>query len=169
MKFASISVLAVALSSTAGLAQSINLPLSGAAEIPPITTVATGNAALTYNTATTQLSWIITWSGLNNGGTNQTSIFAHIHVGNGPGRSNGPVAIDFGNNINSGVSGSIFLNTLTNARLAGLWAGLGYVNVHSDTFRGGELRGDIPAGFIPAPGAAALLGLGALAAGRRRR
>ena len=164
--FAAVTVALVITGSA--VAQVQNVALSGLSEVPAVITVATGNAILTYNAATTQLNWNVSWSNLNNGNGNNTSIFAHIHAASGP-NLNGPVVIDFGNNLPGVATGSVFLNTLTNARLAALFAGNGYVNVHSSTFQPGELRGNIPAGFIPAPGAAALLGLGALAAGRRRR
>jgi len=49
------------------------------------------------------------------------------------------------------------------ALLAGLDDGLGYFNVHSETFRGGEIRGFLRA--VPEPGALVLLGLGLLAVG----
>ncbi len=46
-------------------------------------------------------------------------------------------------------------------------AGTAYLNVHSNTFTGGEIRGFYAQ--VPTPGAAALLGLAGLAAARRRR
>ena len=49
------------------------------------------------------------------------------------------------------------------ALLSGLDDGLGYFNVHSETFRGGEIRGFLRA--VPEPGALVLLGLGLLAVG----
>lgn len=42
--------------------------------------------------------------------------------------------------------------------------GRAYWNIHTTAFPGGEIRG-----FLPAPASAALLGLGGLAVGRRRR
>jgi uncharacterized protein (TIGR03382 family) len=46
-----------------------------------------------------------------------------------------------------------------------LLAGNVYVNIHSQAFPGGEIRGNL----IPTPGAVALVGLAGLAMGRRRR
>jgi MYXO-CTERM domain-containing protein len=45
--------------------------------------------------------------------------------------------------------------------------GKAYLNIHSSAFGGGEIRGFLHP--VPAPGAAALLALGGLAATRRRR
>jgi MYXO-CTERM domain-containing protein len=165
------SILLVALAGAApAMAQTITVPLSGLLELPtPIVTQASGSAELTFDASTGLLSWHVMWTNLNNGNGNNTALFAHIHAGNGPARSNGPVVVDFGNALPGMAMGSANINSLSLAVRGRLWAGLGYVNVHSATTPSGELRGDIPAGFIPAPGAAALIGLGALAAGRRRR
>lgn len=165
-------LLAIVAGSASAQVVSINVPLTGAAERPAVTTVASGNAALTVDFATNILTYTLTWQRLNNdvNNTNNISIFAHIHLRNvnpnGTFTDNGPVAIDFGNNLSSGTTGT---RNLTAAQALALWNGRGYVNVHSSTFQSGELRGDIAAGQIPAPGAAALVGVAGLAALRRRR
>jgi MYXO-CTERM domain-containing protein len=163
-------LLAVVAGSASAQVVSINVPLTGAAERPAVNTVATGNAALTVDFATNILTYTLTWQNLNNGNGNNISIFAHIHLRNvnsdGTFTDNGPVSIDFGNVLSSGTTGT---RNLTTVQAEALWAGRGYVNVHSETFRPGEIRGDIPAGQIPAPGAAALMGVAGLAAFRRRR
>jgi MYXO-CTERM domain-containing protein len=163
-------LLAIVAGSASAQVVSINVPLTGAAERPAVNTIATGNAALTVDFATNILTYTLTWTNLNNGNGNNISIFAHIHLRNvnpdGSLTDNGPVSIDFGNVLSSGTNGT---RNLTATQALALWNGRGYVNVHSDTFRPGELRGDIPAGQIPTPGAAALVGVAGLAALRRRR
>jgi uncharacterized protein (TIGR03382 family) len=52
------------------------------------------------------------------------------------------------------------------ALFAAIAQGRAYLNIHSNTFPGGEIRGFL---VIPSPGGAALLGLGGLVALRRRR
>jgi len=61
-----------------GLAQadplSFKVALSGAREIPPVETPATGAADITYDPATRVVSWVITYSGLSSAAT-----AAHFH------------------------------------------------------------------------------------------
>jgi hypothetical protein len=109
-----------------------NVVVEGCQEVPPNVTSARGDAAFTYDTVTNVLGYNITFSGLSS-----PELFAHIH---------GPAA--------RGVDGGI-LFTLPNgspkvgtvnvpeANESDLLAGLLYVNVHSNTFPGGEIRGQI--------------------------
>jgi hypothetical protein len=62
------------------------------------------------------------------------------------------------------LSGS---GTFTSTQIAQFSQNLGYVNVHSQQFAGGEIRGQLI--LVPGPGAAAGLALGGLVAIRRRR
>ena len=55
--------------------------------------------------------------------------------------------------------------TAFNDLLAAMTAGKAYLNIHTSAFPGGEIRGFL----VPAPGAAAMLGLSGLVALRRRR
>ena len=54
--------------------QSFKVPLSGAREVPPVETPATGAADITYDPATRVVSWVITYSGLSGPAT-----AAHLH------------------------------------------------------------------------------------------
>jgi len=69
--------------------------------------------------------------------------------------------------INLGAQASPIVNngTFTEAQYADLLAELLYVNVHTATFPGGEIRGQI----VPAPAGFAALAMAGLVATRRRR
>src|SRR5438874_13780184 len=53
---------------------SFKVALSGAREVPPVETPATGSADITYDPATRVVSWVITYSGLSGAAT-----AAHFH------------------------------------------------------------------------------------------
>lgn len=106
--------------------------LNGANEVPPITTDASGVGNFIINTADNTLHFDITVQGLSS-----TETAAHIH---------GPAEIG----INAGV---LFPLPLGNIK-TGVWnypeaaeadiiSGRTYVNVHSITSPGGEIRGQI--------------------------
>jgi hypothetical protein len=101
-------------------------------------------------------------------GLSSNATAAHIH---------GPAAVG----VSAGVLQGLSENGGTSGKITGSWAlssatdvdslfnGLTYINLHSETFGGGELRGQLTP--VPEPSAAAgILGLCALAlVGRRRR
>jgi MYXO-CTERM domain-containing protein len=81
---------------------------------------------------------------------------AHIHDGDFG--VNGPPVVDFSGQMSgTGLVDLDLLNVLASPE------GF-YVNLHNAAFPGGAIRGQ-----IPAPAGAAVLGVGALVAGRRRR
>ena len=110
--------------------------LSGAQENPPVATTATGYARIVVNESTGSLAFTVVFNGLS---SNQTA--SHIHAPAAIGANVG-VAINFG--AVGGTSGTISGNTtITPTQLSQLRAHLGYVNVHSSTFPGGEIRGQL--------------------------
>lgn len=111
----------------------MKVPLSAAAEVPPISSPATGSADVTFDTASKLLTWKITYSGLTGPAT-----MAHFH---GPAEAgkNAPVVVPIPNPA-SGVDGSA---TLNDAQAADLMAGKYYINVHTDANKGGEIRGQV--------------------------
>ena len=111
--------------------------LNSAQETPPTGSPATGIGCLTLDTSTNQISWNVTFTGLTG---IQTA--AHIHQGVVGVAGGIIVAIPTG-------SPSIGTAALTPAQAATLSAGNFYFNVHSTTFPGGEIRGQILP--IPAP------------------
>jgi uncharacterized repeat protein (TIGR01451 family) len=103
--------------------------LSGANEVPPNASSASGIGAYTYDPTSRELSWIISHD-LNLGDLTG----AHIHVG--AAGVNGPVIIPLDHTQNPMV-GSV---TLTEEQQGWLMNHLLYVNVHTSTFPGGEIR-----------------------------
>lgn len=85
--------------------------------------------------------------------------------------SSAPLGTYTGNRTTGSFSNSHLLDPhggFTSAEIVDIMlSGNAYVNVHSETFGMGEIRGNLPA--IPEPASAAMLGLGALALIRRRR
>jgi hypothetical protein len=150
---------------------SITSTINGAQETPPVITLGTGTMTGTYDDVTNVLTWSGSFSGLNSNTTN-----AHFHgpaaVGVGP--AGVLVAMTGGANVFPlGVTSGSFSGsaTLSAAVETHLLAGLVYVNIHSATSPGGEIRGQVFATALPEAGALGLLGIGLAAlalAGRRR-
>jgi len=106
--------------------------INGASEAPVNASTATGTATLTFNTTTKIFSIVVNFTGI-------TATASHIHKGE------------------TGVSGSIVFGftapitspiNYTSAALdatqeADLNANLYYVNIHSDAFPAGEIRGQL--------------------------
>jgi uncharacterized protein (TIGR03118 family) len=112
----------------------IPVTLNGASEVPSVTTSATGTASLTF--FGNQLHYTVSYSGLTGPATG-----SHIH-GPAPAGSNAPVIVPFV--TPSGMSGSISgTASLTSTQLDYLLSGQTYVNVHSTTNTGGEIRGQV--------------------------
>ena len=109
--------------------------LSGAQEVPPVASAGTGSGTATYDPATKRLTWSMTWSNLSGPAT-----MAHFHGPAAPG-ANAGVALPIGAaGMASPVSGQA---TLTDAQAADLLAGRWYMNIHSATAPGGEIRGQV--------------------------
>jgi hypothetical protein len=127
-----------ALSISVAFAQTVSykIDLKGSEEVPANTGKGAGTAEVTYDSATKQLKWKVTYSGLTGPAT-----MGHIHGPAEPGK-NAPVVIPFAK-VDSPIEGSA---TLTDAQAADLVAGKLYVNIHTAENKGGEIRGQIPAG-----------------------
>ena len=117
--------------------QSFKVPLSGAREIPPVETPATGAADIAYDPATRVVSWVITYSGLSGPAT-----AAHFH---GPAGQEGkaPLVVWMskqGSPAENPIKGQA---TLTSEQAQQFAAGQWYVNVHTQANPGGEIRGQV--------------------------
>ena len=107
--------------------------LSGAQEVPPTASVATGTGTFVVDPLTRAASGSITLTGM-------TATMAHVHQG--PAGTNGPVIITLVNT--SGNTWSVPANTvLTAAQLQAFKQGNLYYNAHSLAFPNGEIRGQI--------------------------
>ena len=106
--------------------------LNGASETPPNSSKGTGTATLTYNTQTKTFHIVVTYSGV-------TATAAHIHKG-AKGES-GDVVFPFPLPVTSPIH---YTSAPLDAKQqADLYAGLYYVNIHSNAFPAGEIRGQL--------------------------
>ena len=116
------------------------MDLSGANQTPPVSTTGSGTVEGNYNTKTKVITLDLKWS---LGNPNDTTTMGHIHKG-AVGVS-GPVVIPF-TDLPSGSEDQHFHFTsapLTDEQEADLKAGNYYVNIHSNTNPGGELRAQL--------------------------
>lgn len=110
--------------------------LTGAQEVPPVATTATGWARFFVDEAAGTCSFVVSFNGLS---SNQTA--SHIHAPAAIGATVG-VAINFG--AVGGTSGTINGTcSITPTQLSQIRQHLGYVNVHSANFVNGEIRGQL--------------------------
>ena len=132
---------------------------TGAAEVPPTGSPATGSTTVAYSTTSHMLGVDVTFSGLTAGNT-----AAHIHCCVAPGGIAGvatqtPTFAGFPSGVTSGTYTNSFDLTLTSsfnptfvtnhggtvagaeaAFASGLANGMAYFNIHTTTFPGGEIR-----------------------------
>ena len=137
VRWTSLPVLGIAVILNAATARAETIALSaeltGAAQVPRNPSKGTGAATATYDTATKVLSW----SGSYTNTTGQPIAF-HFH-GPADTTKNGPVVV----NIEKFASPFDGQATLTEAQAADLLAGLWYLNLHTPSYPGGELRGQL--------------------------
>lgn len=146
------ALLAVASSSHAETTQ-FKAALKGAAQVPPSETTGTGAVTATYDSVTKRLSWKGSYSGLSGPPT-----AAHIHGPAAPG-INARLVFWTSDNIGQCSQGECKLSsdtkaqpltspfegsaTLTDAQAAELMGGLYYVNIHTNAYPRGEIRGQL--------------------------
>ena len=107
--------------------------LSGAQEVPAVSTGGSGTVDATYDKGTRKLTYNVNYSGLSGPATG-----AHFHGPAAPGQSAG-VALPFPSAANP-IRGEA---TLTESQAADLLAGRWYVNVHTAANPNGEIRGQV--------------------------
>jgi dolichyl-phosphate-mannose--protein O-mannosyl transferase len=114
-------------------AHSMKISLSGAQEVPPVTTNASGSGTITV-APDGSVSGSVTTSGVE-------ATMAHIHEA-APGQQNGQVIIGLtktADNVWSTPAGA----KLTETQMQSLKNGSLYVNVHSATNKSGEIRAQL--------------------------
>ena len=122
---------ALALTASLALADDVKLKLTGAEEVPAVTTSATGSGTITIKDKA--VSGSVKTTGVE-------GVAAHIHQA--AAGKNGPPIIT----LVKGADGTWTVPTdaaLTDAQLAAYKAGELYVNVHSAANKGGELRAQL--------------------------
>jgi hypothetical protein len=112
---------------------SMKADLKAGSEVPPTDSKGTGSVTASFDTASKQLSWKGTVSGLSGPAT-----AAHFHSGEVG--KNGGVAVPIAGADKGSFEGSA---TLTDAQAEELMAGKWYVNVHTAANKGGEVRGQV--------------------------
>jgi hypothetical protein len=140
-----------------GKEKSFRASLDGAHETPSISTGATGDFRAKVNSAGDELSFELTYSGLEGGNT----LFAHVHLGqkgvaggvmfflcggggkpacpNGEGTVTGTVtAANVIGPGGQGIAAGQFAEVIRAMR-----EGIAYANVHTVTFPAGEIRGQV--------------------------
>jgi hypothetical protein len=163
----------LAASASLASAQTFVFPLSGAQEVPAVTTTGTGNGTVTLSGSPGAyiINYTVTYSNLQGPIVNPPG--AHIH--NAAAGANGGVvhnldgiAAAVGTTSGTFVGDWRFDDTtqpLTNALVNELLAGRLYFNLHTSFMTSGEIRGQI----VPEPTALAALAAPALLMLRRRR
>jgi hypothetical protein len=113
-----------------------SMTLTGAQEVPANATTATGSVTVTLNRTTGAVAVNGTFSGLTTPAT-----AAHIH---GPAAigATGPVLVPL--TVPLSTSGAVTgTGTMTQIQMNDMIGGMTYVNIHSDEFPDGEIRGQI--------------------------
>jgi len=117
--------------------QTFTVPLSGAQQVPPVQTGGSGTATLTYDPATRQLTWSVTYSGLSSDAT-----MAHFHGPAAAGKNAG-VLIWISKKGEATASPITGETTLTPEQAQQFGTGDWYVNVHTKDHPSGEIRGQV--------------------------
>lgn len=124
------------------LIKKATIQLSGAQEVPAVSTTGTGTAEISYDPSMKMITYKITWQ-LGNASATTTNMHFHgSDTGSDTVSSGVALAIT---GFSTGSSGTLngMSVALTDAQETQLLAGKWYVNIHSSTFGSGELRGNI--------------------------
>ncbi len=139
--FAGLALLTTALPAQAtSFSYGIVSTLNGAQQVPPNNSMATGAAKASYDKSTNQLAVTITVAGV----TTSQLAASHIHLG--AAGTSGGILVDLGTagwaNTASGMTLSTAVS-IPEANEIDLHDGNTYFNLHTTTYTGGEIRGQI--------------------------
>ncbi len=129
---ASLAFLYVGTASAA--TEKFHATLSPSSEVPPGKSTGSGEATVSLNTATHEITYDVTFTGFSSAAT-----AAHIHGPAEPGKNAG-VMVPLGNNPTSPIKGTA---KLTTQQQQSLTSGMTYVNVHTKNHPGGAIRGQL--------------------------
>jgi uncharacterized membrane protein len=124
------------------LTKKTTITLSGAQEVPANASTGTGTGQISFNPTTKIISYNFTWQ---LGSTTATTTNMHFHgAEDGSDTKSSVVAIGI-TGFTTASTGTMTGQTvaLTDAQVNQLLAGKWYLNIHSSTVAGGELRGNI--------------------------
>src|SRR5213595_3160795 len=124
------------ISTPTAFAETVNLKgsLNASQSVPPTNSNGTGNLQATYDTATKQLTYTVTYSGLTGNAT-----AAHFHGPADPDKTAG-VVVPVQGSVASPIKGTA---TMTAAKSSGLFAAKWNLNYHFQANRPGEIRGQV--------------------------
>ncbi len=136
MKSILFAAAAALLMGAPAMAETVNLraDLTGASEVPPVSTQGKGSITATYDTATKTLTWRGAVANLSGDVT-----AAHFHGPAEPGK-NAPVLIPAPGVKNGAFEASV---TITDDQAKALTAGQTYFNIHTAANPQGEVRGQV--------------------------
>jgi len=106
--------------------------LTGAAQVPPVDSAATGTVEVTFDTEAKTVAWVVSTEGLSGDPT-----ASHIHGPAAATEAAGPVIDTL-----AALEGSA---PITDEQIADLTGGMYYYNVHTEKFPDGEIRGQLMA------------------------
>ena len=132
-----VAALAVSMMFAAAASQAemvkFTTEMTGAAQVPPNESAATGTAEITLDTEAKTVTWLYTHEGLSGDMT-----ASHIHGPATVTEAAGPVIDTTGETMEGSAA-------ITDAQVAELMAGMFYFNVHTEKFPDGEIRGQLAA------------------------
>jgi hypothetical protein len=132
-----VSVLALSVAGCTGqpATKTFHVDLAGSHEVPPVNSLGSGTADLTFDPATKQLFWKINYSELTSDAT-----AAHIHGPARPGDNAGVLVNLAPGGMKNPLEGSA---PLADEQVDYLMLGRTYINIHTTQNKGGEIRGQI--------------------------